>query len=162
MDSYGSIVFIGTSALLAAALSYAKSVRTAKVTEIWIYPIKSCGGISMKKALVGKRGFEFDRLFMFVDKENNFISQRSHPKLALIVCSIDDDCTVLTISGPDGKDKLYISMGAPNTSNKVQITCTVWGEECSADVVPHAGEWLCNFLHGTETGFRLVRMAGKI
>ena len=160
MESMGSIVFFGTSALMAAALSYTKQVRTAKVTEIWIYPIKICKGIKMAKALVGKRGFEFDRLFMFVDKENNFISQRSHPKMALIECSINDECTFITISGPDGKDPLQINLSIPISSDKVPITCTVWGDECSADVVPLAGEWLCNYLQVSETGFRLVRMAG--
>jgi uncharacterized protein YcbX len=42
-----------------------------EITDLWIYPIKSCRGISLKKALVTKQGLELDRRWMFVDAENN-------------------------------------------------------------------------------------------
>ena len=42
-----------------------------EIVDLWIYPIKSCRGISLKKALVTKQGLELDRRWMFVDAESN-------------------------------------------------------------------------------------------
>ncbi len=41
-------------------------------------------GTEVQSALTLERGFENDRRYMLIDKTNNFISQRSHPLLALI------------------------------------------------------------------------------
>ena len=31
------------------------------IEELWIYPIKSCAGISVQKAELGESGFKWDR-----------------------------------------------------------------------------------------------------
>ncbi len=54
------------------------------VTELYIYPIKSLGGIRAQSVLLTDRGFEHDRRWMLVDGNNRFISQREYPKMALL------------------------------------------------------------------------------
>ncbi len=47
-----------------------------KINEIYIYPIKSLGGISVNQAEVTDRGFKYDRRWMLIDDNNRFLSQR--------------------------------------------------------------------------------------
>ena len=54
------------------------------VESIIIYPIKGMKGTKVKSAVTLERGFENDRRYMLIDKNNTFISQRSHPILSLI------------------------------------------------------------------------------
>lgn len=54
------------------------------VTSIIIYPIKGMKGTSLDSCYTLGRGFENDRRYMLIDRNNKFISQRSHSILALI------------------------------------------------------------------------------
>lgn len=55
--------------------------NTAIVKELFIYPIKSLAGISIKSAKAGEMGFEYDHRWMLIDENNKFITQRNHPNL---------------------------------------------------------------------------------
>ena len=59
-------------------------VRAGKVTAIYIYPLKSARGVAVDSAALDERGLEFDRLWMVVDENGSFLSQRRAPKLCLI------------------------------------------------------------------------------
>lgn len=52
--------------------------------DIFIYPIKSLGGISLKSSLTEERGLPFDRRWLLVDHKNAFLTQRKHPNMALL------------------------------------------------------------------------------
>jgi len=39
-----------------------------QVTQLFIYPIKSLGGIEVKQSLVTQRGLQYDRRYMLVDE----------------------------------------------------------------------------------------------
>jgi uncharacterized protein YcbX len=54
------------------------------VSEIYIYPIKSCRGIPVAEAKVEARGLVGDRRYMLVDAKGRFLTQREHPRMALI------------------------------------------------------------------------------
>jgi uncharacterized protein YcbX len=54
-----------------------------ELSEIWIYPVKSFGGISLQEAHVTDRGLELDRRWLLVDESGRFLSQRENPELAL-------------------------------------------------------------------------------
>ncbi len=62
-----------------------------QVSELFIYPIKSLGGISVTSAEVTSRGFKHDRRWMLVDEHNRFLTQREHFQMALIKVAIGDD-----------------------------------------------------------------------
>ena len=55
-----------------------------RVADIRIYPIKSCGGISVASAVLEPRGFAGDRRYMLVDGRGRFMTQREHPRMATI------------------------------------------------------------------------------
>jgi len=61
-----------------------------RISQLFIYPIKSLGGIELTCAEVTDRGFKFDRRWMLVDKNNRFLSQREYAEMALLKVKITD------------------------------------------------------------------------
>jgi uncharacterized protein YcbX len=59
-------------------------MKAPTVTSLFVYPIKAMRGTSLDAATVTRRGFVDDRRFMLVDADGRFISQREHPRLALV------------------------------------------------------------------------------
>lgn len=55
------------------------------VSGLNIYPLKSAQGISLNTLSFGALGPNWDRRWMLVDADNNFITQRQFPRLCLIV-----------------------------------------------------------------------------
>ncbi|MCB0489899.1 MAG: MOSC domain-containing protein [Cyclobacteriaceae bacterium] len=55
---------------------------TYKLEEIWIYPVKSLGGIRLSSAQVMEKGFQYDRRYMLMDENNMFITQRAFPLMS--------------------------------------------------------------------------------
>ncbi|MBL4799214.1 MAG: MOSC N-terminal beta barrel domain-containing protein [Oleispira sp.] len=65
---------------------------SAKISQLFVYPIKSCAGISVSHFQFDNRGPLFDRRWMLVDAHTGiFLSQRKLPKMALISTYIDND-----------------------------------------------------------------------
>jgi uncharacterized protein YcbX len=66
----------------------------ALVSSLTVYPVKSCGGVSVAAATLTDTGLLFDRVWMLVAPggndvsekitENMFVSQRTEPTLALV------------------------------------------------------------------------------
>ena len=54
-----------------------------RLSEIWIYPVKSLGGIQVMSAKVMEKGLQYDRRWMLVDEQGTFMTQRALPTLAL-------------------------------------------------------------------------------
>lgn len=70
-----------------------------RVTEIWIYPIKSLGGIRLAASSVQEKGLKYDRRWMLVDADGNFLTQRNHPKMALFNLRWERNALVVTHEG---------------------------------------------------------------
>ncbi len=68
------------------------------VSELYIYPIKSLGGISVSSAPVTDRGLQHDRRWMLVDNNNRFLSQREIPEMALLKVAITSEGLLVTHS----------------------------------------------------------------
>ena len=62
-----------------------------QVSQLFIYPIKSLGGIAVASARVTDRGLQYDRRWMLVNADNGFITQRTVPSMALIRVAVGDD-----------------------------------------------------------------------
>lgn len=67
------------------------SSKVLTLSEIWIYPIKSLGGILMNQANVLAKGLEYDRRWMLIDASGVFMSQRTVPDMALFKVSLFPD-----------------------------------------------------------------------
>jgi len=54
------------------------------VEQLWTYPIKSCAGLRLSSAVLFDTGLEWDRTWMVVDEDGEFVSQRECPRMALV------------------------------------------------------------------------------
>lgn len=107
------------------------------VSELFIYPIKSLGGIAVSSAMVTSRGLQYDRRWMLVDAHNTFISQREIAAMALFEVAIQPDGLLVT-HRPDGAAILIPF--EPQTGEL--LTVEVWSDHCKGQVVsPEANQW---------------------
>ena len=58
------------------------------LSDIYVYPIKSLGGIRLNEALVQKRGLQYDRRWMLTDEQGHFLTQRKFAQMALLQVEI--------------------------------------------------------------------------
>ncbi|HSX33254.1 MAG TPA: MOSC N-terminal beta barrel domain-containing protein [Candidatus Saccharimonadales bacterium] len=66
------------------------------IASLCRYPIKSCGGIEEHEVPLTEFGLEYDREWMLVGQNNQFLSQRVHPELALVATKIEGDKLLVT------------------------------------------------------------------
>jgi uncharacterized protein YcbX len=52
------------------------------LSEIWIYPIKSLGGIRLEKATLKGKGLQLDRRWMLIDRDGAAMTQRIYSEMA--------------------------------------------------------------------------------
>ena len=71
--------------------SFLYSMKPFLVTQLFIYPVKSLGGIEVFSAQVLPKGLAFDRRLMLVDENHRFLTQRYVPKMALCKMSFAED-----------------------------------------------------------------------
>ena len=114
---------------------------TCTISELHSYPIKSCGGQPASEALLIETGFELDRAWMVVDESGRFVTQREHPRMALISTVTKTD--ELIVSAP-GMQKLYVPIGEAGPAANV----TVWNDAVSAfDMGDLAAQWFSDFIN---------------
>ncbi|KAI5667277.1 hypothetical protein M9H77_17130 [Catharanthus roseus] len=125
----------------------------AKVISLFIYPIKSCRGISVDEAPLCSSGLRWDRLWMVVNGRGRAYTQRVEPKLALVQVEMPmeafsdvwkpDRSSFLGIRAP-GMDVLKIPLLEPSV---VIDGVSVWEWSGSAlDEGNEASEWFSNYL----------------
>lgn len=60
----------------------------ATITELVVFPVKSCGGMKVRQWGLGAAGLEYDRMWQFVDNRGEVLNQKGVAKLATIQASI--------------------------------------------------------------------------
>ena len=124
-----------------------------QLTALTVYPIKSARGIAVSEWTVDDFGLQYDRRWMVVDRWGEFLTQRSHPRLALVSPSIEDG--LLRIEAP-GMRSLELPL-EPSASGSTGVR--VWRDTCRAAWLgERPAGWFSEFL-GTSCG--LVYMAGE-
>jgi hypothetical protein len=114
---------------------------TLRLSALNVYPIKSARGISLAESTVDDFGLRYDRRWMVVGESGVFLSQRSHPLLALVVPSIGDG--VLQIDAP-GMPTLRTPLHPQDT---VATSVTVWKDTCRGTWLgDQAAQWFSRFL----------------
>lgn len=69
------------------------------VASMFVYPVKSCGGVEVDRAEVDAFGFRNDRRWMIVDEDERFLTQRTVPLLATIRVGLSDGRLSLSSAG---------------------------------------------------------------
>jgi len=130
------------------------------LTELNLYPIKSCAGIALREATLTSAGLMvdhiYDREWMVVDERGEFLTQRTHPKLALVTPRIKAD--TLELRAP-GMLRLEIPLGLPDPDEAKTLQVRVWEDTVEAyDCDETTAAWFSNFLG---TPCRLARFHAK-
>jgi hypothetical protein len=110
------------------------------VTGLFVYPVKSAGGVSLDSADVEPRGFRNDRRWMLVDRSGVFLSQRTIPALALLRPGLRKDLLELAAPG-------QAQLSVPLPPEGVRRTVTVWQDMVEAiDAGDGAAQWASDLL----------------
>ncbi len=113
---------------------------TARIARLFVYPVKSCAGVEVQQAILTEAGLEWDRAWMVVDEEGEFMSQRELPRMALVKPAIRLSDVVLRAPGMLA---LHLAMDAAEAPVKVRV----WDDEVSAyDMGDVAAQWFTDFL----------------
>lgn len=115
---------------------------TLTIDGLFIYPVKSCGGIALSEARVVRRGLEHDRRWMVVDEEGRFTTQRTHPRLVLVRAAIEGES--LRLSAPDLAD-LELPLSSP-AGPRMEVE--VWGDRIQAIQHDAGSRWFSELLSG--------------
>jgi uncharacterized protein len=78
-----------------------------EVVGLNYYPIKSCGAVEVDEVTFSELGIEHDREWMLVGSKGQFLSQRTHPELAVVQTSIEGGSL---ITAAPGMGKLALSL----------------------------------------------------
>ncbi|AMP03073.1 MOSC domain-containing protein [Collimonas pratensis] len=118
------------------------------ISTLTLYPIKSCAGISLQTAIVSTSGLSHnnvhDREWMLVDSDGLFVTQRSHPLMALIVPHLQ--AGGLIVQAP-GMAPLEISTAPLTAGLTAAIAVTIWDDRLDAhDCGDEAGRWFSQVL----------------
>lgn len=126
------------------------------IAALYIYPIKSCAGLSVQSAEITPHGLLHDRQWLIVDQAGQFQTQRQIPHLVWITPSVG--VQTITLSAPAQPDITIDTVGAdplqPLATREVQI----WHDRVPAlDLGPLASQWLNNYLQVPGKSFYLVQ-----
>jgi uncharacterized protein YcbX len=126
----------------------------ATLTHLLLYPIKSCAGIAVRSATVFESGLSalgvHDREWMLVTEDGRFLTQREHPRMALIRPLPEGG--LLRVRAP-GMDELTLPLAWDETAPK--RTVTIWDDVVdAADCGGAAAAW---FSAALDMPCRLVR-----
>ena len=101
-----------------------------KLSKIFIYPIKSLGGISVSSAIAESRGLKYDRRYLLVNEDGVFLTQRKFPQMTLLKLSFAND-GFKVLNTMDNSHTII-----PLESDSVEtIAVTVWDDVCNASRV---------------------------
>ncbi|XP_062012246.1 uncharacterized protein LOC133728827 [Rosa rugosa] len=130
-----------------------KAVSEVKVASIFIYPVKSCRGISVSQAHVTPTGFRWDRQWLVVNYKGRAYTQRVEPKLALVEVQLPNEAfsenweptesSYLVLKAP-GMDVLKVSLSTPQ---EIADGVSVWEWSGAAlDEGADALKWFSDYL----------------
>ena len=121
---------------------------SAKISRLFVYPIKSCAGIELTEAVLTETGLDLDRAWMVVDEKGEFVSQRELPRMALVRPQLKHYEVVLRAPGMLA---LHLNIEGVEEAARVRI----WDDEVAAyDMGDIAAQWFSDFLRQK---LRLVR-----
>ena len=114
-----------------------------RVVSLHVYPLKSAGGITVPAVRVAEAGLEHDRQWLIVTADGRFVTQRAHPRMALLRVAVGPDH--LLVEGP-GIGTLALPLAAPDSSTPFE-RILVWEKErwavtCGAEAAAWASDYL--------------------
>jgi len=125
---------------------------TGSVTQLFVYPIKSCAGMPLARSLVTDLGLEYDRQWLIVNELGQFQTQRQIPHLAWIEPRLM--ANGIELSAPE-HDTIEVPYAHPDAK---RLEIKVWKDQMPAlDMGDRAAAWLNDYLEVPGRQFRLVQ-----
>ena len=125
-----------------------------KVKQLFIFPVKSLRGIPVTSAKLSRQGLRYDRYWMLVKANGQFVTQRQLPQMVLIYTQLTQESLVLQKSG---MRDLVVPLDYWQ-DGLTPFTAKIWKDYCRVvDEGDKASRWLTSAL-GSETPLRLVRL----
>ena len=125
------------------------------LTDIYVYPIKSLGGIRLDQCLIEEKGLQYDRQWMLIDQSGTFVSQRKHHLLSLLQVTINGSELSVTHKL---KPELHITFDKDSQTGEL-IQVTVWDDQCiGMEVSKKVNDWFSALLN---MDVRLVKMLNE-
>lgn len=131
-----------------------------RIAALWVYPVKSCAGMSLPQVELTEAGLDLDRAWMIVDAQGRFVTQREHPRLALVQPDLRAAGSELRLRAP-GMLALHLQVDVVEAPVRVRV----WDDEVPAyDMGDLAAQWFTDYLAQDASGvatsparYRLVR-----
>jgi MOSC domain-containing protein len=121
------------------------------LSSLIYYPIKACRGFEVDSSYVERMGLEHDRRMMVVTPEGEFLTQREHPRLALVTPKLEGETLTLCAPYFDSIQLVVRSTGTPWPVN-------IWKSKGvqAIDQGDEAAQWFSDWLG---TSVRLAHIA---
>jgi uncharacterized protein len=111
------------------------------LSALYVYPLKSGAALAPPEWEVDGFGLEHDRRWMVIDATGSMISQRTHPRLALVRPSVGDGTLRIET---DGMPAIELPLHLRPT---VLTTAIIWEDRCEAVWVgERAARWFSEVL----------------
>ncbi|MCE2733528.1 MAG: MOSC domain-containing protein [Chryseotalea sp.] len=131
-----------------------------QLAEIWIYPIKSLGGISLQQSKVLPKGLAYDRRWMLMDETHKFMTQRTLPEMALFTTEIENKTVKVTFR----KNNSTIQFPIQEQYDGESFSAIIWDDVVNVQEVNQTvSEWFtaclqkkCRLVFLPETALRPV------
>ncbi len=136
----------------------ATKIKSAiEISELAIYPVKSCAQLQVTAAKVDSFGLHMDRRWMVVDDRGKFLTQRQLASMCLISVSLIDNGVIL-----NAPDMSPCAVTVTNLERTQQVI--VWDDQCNGmDCGDEVANWLstllqqaCRLVYFPEEEFRQV------
>uniref|UniRef100_A0A182QE47 MOSC domain-containing protein n=1 Tax=Anopheles farauti TaxID=69004 RepID=A0A182QE47_9DIPT len=132
--------------------------KAGELTELYVYPIKSCAPVVLQKVacveLGPRRNLLRDRIFMVTNADGKFVTARMKPKMVLVQPRFDERYETMFLTAP-GMAELRVDVRAL-VANPELARGTVWGESFpTVDCGPDAARWFSRYLLDKDEGYRL-------
>jgi uncharacterized protein len=112
-----------------------------RVTQINIYPVKGLAGIALPSSGVTTRGLKYDRRFMVIDRDHEFLTQRELPKMATVWTELI--AGQIELVAPDREPVAFDAEPVARPTRTVRV----WSSHVHAHTVSAAAdEWLSDYL----------------
>lgn len=111
------------------------------IHSLHVYPIKSCRGIDLPSAQLVATGIQYDRHWMLIDEQGNFLSQRNLPQMAGISCTFSNQGLMV-----NAQHQQTLELPFEQKAEKYR-SVKIWNDECKAAVVSsQASAWFSRVL----------------